>query len=95
MDTNFTADEKRPLGVSVLTPIGPFPNDDDYRRAFSNERIKKILDKVKDAQHITDAKDWVAKVDGRQIDPEKTFHEEGLRCVVEIEWHKVEGGGGA
>jgi hypothetical protein len=89
------AERKDPLGVSVLTSLGVFPSDDDYRRAYADENIQKILDEVKTAQHITDTKDWVAKVDGRVIAPDKTFREEGLKCVIEIEWHKKEGGGGA
>ncbi len=87
-------EKREPLGVTVITPLGPYPNDDDYRRAYENERIQVILDLVKEAQHLTDTTDWVAKVDGRTLDPNKTFSEEHLSCVVEIEWHKAEGGGG-
>jgi hypothetical protein len=31
----------------------------------------------------------------RDINPRRTFKEEGLSCVVALEWHKREGGGGA
>ena len=44
---------------------------------------------------ITNTADWVAKVDGRKLDPAKTFKHEGLSGIVEIEYHKHEGGGGA
>jgi len=92
---NHGNENHKPLGVAVITPLGPFPNDDDYRRAYEGERIQSVLDLVKEAQHLTDTSDWVVKVDGRTLDPNKTFSEEHLSCVVEIEWHKAEGGGGS
>jgi hypothetical protein len=83
------------LGVAVVTPKGFFPNDDDYRRAYANERIQTLLDAVKNKQGITNTDGWVVTVNERVVDPSKTFEEEGLKCVLDMEWHKAEGGGGA
>lgn len=88
-------EEKRPLGVAVITPVGTFPSDEDYRRVFADEKIKTILEDTAKAQHLTNTADWVVKADERTLDPEKTYRDENLTCVVEIEWHKPEGGGGA
>ncbi len=93
MTTEAAADKA--LGVAVITPVGVFPNDDDYRRAFADEKIEKVLKETAAAQHLTNTEGWVAKVKDRPVSPDKTFEQEGLSCVVEIEWHKPEGGGGA
>ena len=88
-------DESYELGVSVVTPKGFFPSDDDYRRAYSNEKIQTLLDEVKKQQELTNTDGWVITVDERVVDPTKTFGEEALKCVLDMEWHKAEGGGGA
>lgn len=97
MNKDQGPDLGKALGVAVTTVAGKFPNEDDYRRAHAHERIQVLLDVVKDAQHLTNTDDWVVRVqpDGRQVSPEKTFHEADLTCVVELDWHKHEGGGGS
>lgn len=83
------------LGVAVLTPAGTFPNDKDYRRAHETQKIEEILKEAADELKITNTADWVVVHDEREISPTQTFLEAGLSCVVELEWHKREGGGGA
>jgi len=84
-----------PLAVAVITPSGTFPNDDDYRRSYDSEHVEKVLKAAAVHLHLTNTNDWVAYVDNRPIDPAKTFAENDLCGIVEIEWHKHEGGGGA
>jgi hypothetical protein len=84
-----------PVAVAVITPSGTFPNDDDYYRAYEQERVEEILQLAAQRLGITNTTDWVAFVDNRPIEPGKTFAENSLNCIVEIEWHKHEGGGGA
>ena len=97
MNESEKIDKGAPLGVTVLTTVGMFPNEDDYRRAHENEKIQTLLDEVKKAQHLTDTSDWVLRLEPghREINPERTFKEEGLSCVLALEWHKREGGGGS
>ena len=89
------ADNVKPIAVAVITTSGTYPNVDDYRRAYSTEQVKVVLKAAAEALHLTNTGDWEALVENRQIDPEKSFEANDLRCVVEIEWHKPEGGGGA
>jgi hypothetical protein len=84
-----------PVAVAVITPSGTFPNDDDYYRAYEQELVGEILKLAATRLGITNTTDWVAFVDNRPIDPAKTFAANELSCIVEIEWHKHEGGGGA
>ena len=83
------------LGVAVITPDGTYPEEDGYRRISELDRIATVLKAAADALKITNTSDWVAKVGDRVLDPMRTFAEEKLSCVVDIEYHKHEGGGGA
>lgn len=87
--------DKGPVAVAVITPSGIFPTPDDYRRAYEREIVKGVLDATAEKLNIKDTSDWDAYVDNAPIDPAKSFAENGLCGIVEIEWHKREGGGGA
>lgn len=83
------------IAVAVITPSGTYPDDDDYRRSFGGEVVGHILEKAATHLHLTNTSDWVAYVDNRPIELQKTFAHNGLHGIIEIEWHKEEGGGGA
>jgi len=83
------------LGVAVITPDGTYPDEDGYRRVSEHDKVGAVLKLAADALKITNTTDWVAKIGERQLDPARTFAEEKLSCVVDVEYHKHEGGGGA
>jgi hypothetical protein len=83
------------LGVAVITPNGTYPDEDAYKRVPEHEKIDVVLKHAAHELEITNTTDWVAKVGDRGLDPQKTFAEEKLCCLVDIEYHKHEGGGGA
>lgn len=83
------------VAAAVITPVGVYPDDDDFRRVDEKTVISEVLALAAHKYNITNTTDWVAKVDGEKINPEHTFKKEGLSGIVEIEWHKHEGGGGA
>ncbi len=87
--------ENHPIAVAVITPSGTYPDDDDYKRSYSEEVVGKILEAAAAHLHLTNTTDWEAFVENRPIDPHKTFHANHLHGIIEIEWHKKEGGGGA
>jgi hypothetical protein len=84
-----------PVAVAVITPSGIFPSADDYRRAYSEETVGELLALAAKALKITNTSDWVANVENRPIDPAQTFAQNDIGPIVEIEWHRAEGGGGA
>ncbi len=86
---------KGPVAVAVITPSGIFPTPDDYRRAYEAEVVGDVLKMAAEHLKILDHRDWDAYVENAPIDPAKTFAENELQGIVEIEWHKREGGGGA
>lgn len=85
----------KPIAVAVITPSGFYPDADDYNRSHRGEVVAHVLERARIKLDLTNTADWVAEVDNRPIDPSKTCGENGLHGIVEIEWHKPEGGGGA
>jgi uncharacterized protein with von Willebrand factor type A (vWA) domain len=83
------------VAVAVITPDGIYPDENDYRRVKETTVIATVLEDAKAKLKITNTTDWVARVHGREIDVKRTFREDRLSGIVEIEWHKRAGGGGA
>lgn len=83
------------VAVSVITPSGVYPDDQDYHKAKSSDHIMMVLELAAKKLGLVNTSQWVAHSKGRDINPARTFHEEHLKEIVEIEWHLPEGGGGA
>ena len=83
------------LAVAVVTTAGIFPGEDTLVRVEEDLVVKAVLEKAAAALDIKDYSDWEAHADGRQLDIAQSFERNHLKCVVEIDWHKPEGGGGA
>jgi hypothetical protein len=83
------------VAVLVITPSGVYPSEDEYRRVPNSEKIEVVLAAAAKALELTDTSDWVVKSHDRKLDAKQTFHAEHLHGIVDIHWHKPEGGGGA
>lgn len=102
MEHKEQKDDEEMVSVVVITPDGIYPgseeNDpdpEDYLRVNKDEIVNVVLSTAANKLNIKDTSDWDAYVDNKVIDPSKSFADNGLCGVVEIEWHKREGGGGA
>lgn len=87
--------QEHDVAVAVITPVGTYPDEDDYRRVRDTAVISEVLEQAAKKLKLTNTSDWVVSVHGREIDIHRTFREDHLSGIVEIEWHKREGGGGA
>jgi hypothetical protein len=83
------------VAVAVITPAGIYPSEDELRRVPGTEVIETTLKAAAEKLHLTNTSDWVARVHDRKINAQRTYREEHLSGIVEIHWHKHEGGGGA
>lgn len=88
--------------VAVLTPEGTYPDPEDhdqgsegYVRVNKDEIVNVVLSTAARKLELKETSDWDAYVNNKAIDPYKSFADNGLCGVVDIEWHKREGGGGA
>lgn len=88
-------ESKKPIAVAVITPSGSFPTEDDYRRSEGGQVVAEILALAAEKLKLTNTADWVAYANDKLLDVNQTFKQNGLHDIVEIEWHKHEGGGGA
>lgn len=83
--------------VSISTTAGFYPAK-GYLRVQSHEKVEFELEKAQLELQIKSTEDWVAQVNEsagmREIDPAKTYAENGLFGKIEIDWGPREGGGG-
>lgn len=95
ISTSYKDKDHKPtvIFVKVVTTSGTFPRH-GYEREKPSDLVSKLLRKVAHALHLTDVSTWVATVEGQEIDPEKTYAENGLTETVTIQWGPKEGGGG-
>lgn len=79
--------------VAVVTTSGSYPAE-DFERVPANQKVRVFLKKAAQHLHIVSTENWIAKVNGREIDPEKTYEENKLRGKITIDYGPREGGGG-
>ena len=79
--------------VQVVTTSGIYPVDGTVR-APVNQPVKVVLGKAQKELEIADTAGWIVTVDGREIDPDKNYEDNGLQGVVKLDWGPREGGGG-
>lgn len=79
--------------VAVVTTGGSYP-DEGFTKAPSKQKIRIFLAEAARNLKIADVSNWVARVNGKEIDPEKSYEENGLTGDLEIDYGPREGGGG-
>jgi len=80
--------------VTVFTTSGTFP-EEGALRVPPVTLVKQVLARAAAKLGLTDTSDWVVTVGGRDINPDRSFTQNGLAGRVELEWGPREGGGGA
>ena len=86
-------DHSKVILVSVYTTSGVFPSQ-GQERAKETEIVSKFLREAAKALHLTGVDGWVVTLNGREINPDKSFFENGLTGTVTLLWGPREGGGG-
>lgn len=81
------------IQVTIYSTGGIFP-EDGAARVPANQKLRVILEQATKTLEITDWSSWVATVDGRELDPERTLKENNLHEEISIDWGPREGGGG-
>ena len=89
--------DKEMVEVSISTTAGFYPVE-GYSQVHSHEKVEFELEKAQLELQIKSTDDWVAQVTEsagmREIDPNKTYTENGLFGKIDIDWGPREGGGG-
>ena len=94
-ESELKQDDKHPKTVqaSVYTTSGAFPRKGS-ESVKADDLLQKILTQAQHALHLTDVSGWEATVDGKIVDPNKTYEQNNLMGTVVIHWGPREGGGG-
>lgn len=83
------------VAIAVITPSGIYPSEDTLARVTRDTPVAEVLQRAAAHLKLTNTGDWVLRVGERTLSPHETFKHLGLTCIVDLEWHKAEGGGGA
>lgn len=87
--------DQKEVAVAVMTPDGIYPGENTLRREPAHTVVSEVLIHAAKHLQLTNTADWVVLVKGERINPQETFKSLGLKCIVDLDWHKPEGGGGA
>lgn len=89
----MTENDKNHVEVAVVTTSGRYPAS-GFVKVASHEPVETELKRAVNGLHITDTNGWIARVDGRQIDPAKSYAQNNLTGTVVVDYGPREGGGG-
>lgn len=83
--------------ISISTTAGFYPAE-GFERVSVHQKVSVLLEKAQKELKIKDIAGWIATVTGdsgkRQIDPARSYLDNGLSGKLEIDWGPSEGGGG-
>ena len=81
------------VGVSVITTSGAYPKK-GQKEVKITDLVAKFLSEAQKELHLTDTTGWIVSAEGKDINPDKTFAQNGLQDKVILQWHAPHGGGG-
>lgn len=97
MVSNEKSPKEQFVEISISTTAGFYPAE-GFERVPVHQKVSVLLEKAQKELNIKDIAGWIATVtDGsgkRQIDPARSYLDNGLSGKVEIDWGPSEGGGG-
>ena len=79
--------------VEVVTTSGAWPHH-GYESVPSHQPVKDQLKKAAEKLKLANTTNWVAKVDGKEIDVNRSYTENHLKCKVVIDYGPRASGGG-
>jgi hypothetical protein len=80
--------------VAVATTSGSWPKE-GFETVPSHQKVSVFLKKAVAKLEIVSTDGWVAKVDNKEIDIEKSYLENHLTGQITIDYGPKEGGGGS
>lgn len=85
--------EEQHIDVAVHTTAGRFPAS-GYDATPRHQKIRVMLQRAAKALGITNIEQWVARVEGKELDSNVTYLESGLQGQIVIDFGPRESGGG-
>jgi hypothetical protein len=83
----------RKVDVVVITTSGVYPHE-GADAVPANQKVRVQLRKAAEELNLADTDGWVARVGDKEIDPDKSYADNGFTGAIRIDWGPREGGGG-
>ena len=81
------------IHVAVITTAGVWPAQ-GFESVSVHQKVRQALHQAARQLRLTDISGWVAVADGKELNIEATYLENGLYGCVSIDYGPREGGGG-
>lgn len=81
------------IEVKIVTTAGNFP-EAGFRAYTADEKLSKVLEEAADHLKLQNTGSWIAKLDGRTLDPALSLAENHIPNKSKISWAPAEPGGG-
>ncbi len=78
----------------VITTAGTFPAE-GYDKEPATQPVEKILKRAADALNLVDTSNWIARCNGVDLQPQRSYAENGLKGRLDIDYGPRERGGGS
>jgi hypothetical protein len=79
--------------AAVHTTSGRFP-EEGFEKVPVHQKVRTFLEKAKDKLELTSIDGWIARFEGRDVDPEKSWLDNDLHGEVVLDFGPRESGGG-
>jgi hypothetical protein len=90
---NNKEETRERVQVQVVTVSGNYP-EDGYKKYQGSDLLRKVLEEAKNHLELHDTENWMAKLDGRILDPNLSLEANHVPGKAQIMWAKDEHGGG-
>ncbi|HZT01897.1 MAG TPA: hypothetical protein VFA39_06510 [Steroidobacteraceae bacterium] len=78
----------------VITTAGSYPTE-GYEKEPATQPVQEILKRAARELHLVDTSSWVARCNGVDLQPQRSYAENGLKGRVDIDYGPPERGGGS
>jgi hypothetical protein len=86
--------EEKFVEVAVVTTSGTYPSS-GYNKMPAHQKVRVDLEKAAHELKITNTENWIAQVNGNQINVDQSYIENNLSGEFYVDWGPRQGGGGS
>jgi hypothetical protein len=79
--------------VRVITTAGTFPTE-RYEKEPATQQVEAILKRAAHELHLVDTSKWIARCNGVDVQPHRSYAENGLNGRIDLDYGPPDRGGG-
>lgn len=93
-DHHQGTEKKHTIKVLIYTLEGRWPQG-HAADVPKKESIRETLAQAAKDLGLVDTSDWIARIDGNEVNIDKSFEQDHISCLAEIDYGPRESGGGS